>query len=256
MNHFSDGFLSEPTEPTVALVRTRYPDWRALLLNANKLAVDLQHTINIHQGESREVYGAVLFARTISSVQASVILLERGLIPQARAILRVALESYFALSAIAQKPEIVKRLVEAHEAEQKRVAKNMQQWKHPELQEIAQTHSQKYDRFLTSKAKFISTYDLAEAGGNEDLYRTVYTVFSWSVHGASTDLERHLVVGKDCEITEFRNEPEIDSQESSWSCGIELLTKAIRSLGIIFSPLEIKSVEPLEQQHVQLLDRL
>ena len=157
------------------------------------------------------------------------------------------------MSAIAQKPAIVARLIETHEAEQKRAAKSMRLLKHPELQEIAQSHSSEYDRLLTAKVKSISTYELAEAGGNEDWYRTVYTVFSWAVHAASIDLERHLVVGEVREIIELRNEPEIENQESSWSCGIQLPTKSIRALGTIFSALEIQSVETFEQQHVQLL---
>lgn len=256
MNSFEDGFLSPEQAETVIIVRQRYQLWRDLVLEVNRIAVRCQHELIVHTENTLEVYGAVLFARTISTVQASVILLEQGLLPQARTVLRSAMESFFALSAIATKPEMVDRLVEAHEAEQRRVARNSGQWKHPELQTIAKKSLKISEKFLNSSAREVSAFDLAVVGGNEDWYRTVYNVFSWSAHATSQDLERHLVLGQERDIDELRNEPELDGLESTWSCAVELLTKSVRSIAVLFPACPADLVATGEKRHIELMDEL
>lgn len=73
-------------------------------------------------------------------------------------------------------------------------------------------------------------------------------VFSWPVHGAGVDLNRHVVVAEDGNVTEFRNEPEVDGQESSWMCAIEVLLKAIVALATIFPNVD---QSPLAQQSAE-----
>lgn len=176
--------------------------------------------------------------------------MEAGLVSQARALLRSALETLFALAAIAKDASVVERLVEGHAAEQKRAARNIQLWQHTELKKIADAEaaSGRIQSMLGSPATALSTFDLAQKAGLEDWYRTVYMVFSWPVHGAAVDLNRHVVVGEDGDVAEFRNEPEIDGQESSWMCAIEVLLKAIAALATIFPNVD---QSPMAQQYAE-----
>ena len=125
LHDFALGFLSGAAEGVRDEVRARYSEWRTVLLRTTEHAVSVQHELVVHVDDQREVFAAALFARLIASCQAAVILLERGLVAQARCVLRPALEALFALAAIAEKPELVARLIESHEAEQRRAAKNL-----------------------------------------------------------------------------------------------------------------------------------
>ncbi|MDO8772287.1 MAG: DUF5677 domain-containing protein [Burkholderiaceae bacterium] len=251
MSKADDGFLTEPLDHVREGVRQKYADWRSLLLRVNRLAVDNQHSIQIHLDSNVEKYAAALFARTLATTQASILLLEVGLVPQARTLLRAALETHFALAAIAKEPGVVDKLIEGHAAEQKRVAKNFGHLQHTELKQIADAEaaSDRLQPFLASSATALSTLDLAKKAGLEHWYRTVYTDLSWSAHGAAVDLERHVVVGEDGDVAEFRNEPEVEGQESSWLCAIEILLKATTTLAEVFPNVD-KS--PLEQQYAEL----
>ena len=248
MSQAADGFLAEPLDHIRAQVREKYAGWRKLLIRVNRLAVANQHAIVIHTDSNVERYAAVLFARTLATTQASALLLDVGLVSQARVLLRSALETLFALAAIAKDAGVVEKLVEGHAAEQKRMARSVQLWQHAELKKIADAEaaSGRLQSFLDSPATALSTFDLAQKGGLEDWYRTVYMVFSWPVHGAAADLNRHVVMGEDGDVAEFRNEPEIDGQESSWMCAIEILLKAIAALATIFPSVD---QSPIAQQY-------
>ena len=240
MSEVEEGFLAEPFEHVRIQVREKYAAWRDLLRRVNRLAVKNQHEVVIHTDDNVERYAAVLFARTLSTTQASTLLLDVGLVPQARVLLRSALETLFALTAIANDPGVVDKLIEGHTAEQRRVARSMRLWQHPELKRIADAEaaSGRLRFFVDSPATGLSTFDLAQKAGLEDWYRTVYMVFSWPVHGAAVDLNRHVVIGEDGDAKEFRNEPEIDGQESSWMCAIEVLLKAIAAFATVFPDVD------------------
>jgi hypothetical protein len=251
---FALGFLSEVAEQVPAEVRARYSDWRAVLLRTTEHAVSVQHDLVVHVEDQREVFAAALFARLISSCQAAVLLLERGLVPQARCVLRAALEALFALAAIAEKPEVVARLVESHEAEQRRAAKNIGLWQHPDLKVIAshELASGRLDEALASKATSIATVDLAAAGGFEDWYRSLYMTLSWSVHGAAIDLERHFVKDSSGVIVEMCNEPDLEDQQVPWLVATELQLKAILMLQKVYPEVPIRQAEELGAELMQL----
>jgi hypothetical protein len=240
-----DGFLSESLDHVRSHVREKYAAWCGLLMRVNQLALANQHAIVIHTDSNVERYSAVLFARTLATTQASTLLLEAGLVSQARVLLRSALETLFALAAIAKDANIVEKLIEGHFAEQKRFAKNAQLWQDDELKKIAEaeTVSGQLQSVLNSSATALSTFDLAQKAGLEDWYRTVYMVFSWPVHGAAVDLNRHVVISGDGNVEAFRNEPEVDDQESLWLCGIEVLLKAIAALATTFPNVDQGSME-------------
>jgi hypothetical protein len=258
MSENDEGFLAEPLDHVRIQVREKYGAWRELLSRVNRLAVKNQHQIIIHSDSNVERYAAVLFARTLSTTQASILLLEVGLVSQARVLLRSALETLFALAAIAKDPGVVDKLVEGHTVEQKRVARNMPLWLHPELKKIADTEtaSERFRSFVDSPATGLSAFDLAQKGGLEDWYRTVYMVFSWPVHGAAIDLNRHVVMGDDGDVKEFRNEPEIDGQESSWLCAIEVLLKAIDALATVFPDIDKNPMGQLYTDAHALADKI
>lgn len=254
MHAFERGFLSEPFDAIRNEVRRNHQPWHALLHEVNIAAVELQYEIAVHDQEPRELFGAALFARTIASSQATIILLEHGLVAQARCVLRSSLEALFTLGAISAKPELVGRLLEAHKAEQRRAAKNISLWQHPDLKAIAeeQRATGKLAELLTDESNSILTFELAQAGGYEDWYRTIYMTLSWSVHVAAIDLERHLVNDEEGNLKEMRNEPDTEGQEVAWLFAIDVQIKAVYALAGIFGAVDRGPFDQYEKSLYEL----
>lgn len=255
---FALGFLSEAAEDVRIEVLARYADWRAVLLRATELAVSVQHELIVHVDDEREVFAAALFARLLASCQAAVVLLERGLVAQARCVLRQALEALFALAAIAEKPELVRRLIESHEAEQRRAAKNIGLWKHPDLKAIASSElaSGRLDEALASKATAIATAELAAAGGFEDWYRSIYMTLSWSVHGAAIDLERHFVKDSSGVVVEMSNEPDLEDQKVPWLLATNIQLNGVLMLRKIYPAITGHQAEALGAELMRLAEKI
>ena len=96
MTHFAQGFLSEEIRSVRGAVRQQYPVHHSILSLLNEQCVALQHRLSLRSDKPRDLLGGALFARTLASTQAAVILLEHGLPSQANTVLRSALEALLA----------------------------------------------------------------------------------------------------------------------------------------------------------------
>ena len=90
----------------------------------------------------------------------------------------------------------------------------------------------------------MNQYELAKLADLEDWYLTLYTLFSFSAHGSVADLEKHIVVGADGVVLEFKSEPELSGQAPVWAWVSEVLIMAMRSLLKVFA-LEDPQIEVL-----------
>ncbi len=257
MHNFEQGFLSEPFDDVRMAVREKYAPWHALLRQVNGFSVDTQHSLVIDRQTLSHVLGAVLYGRTLASTQAAVLLLEHGLVSQARCLLRSSLETLFTLGAISKKTELAPEVLDSHEADRRTIADRMKRWKDPEMRKhvAANISEEKLDALLTSKAKSRNHFDLAKEAGMEDWYLGLYSVLSFSAHSAIYDLARHIVRTSDGEIEALKNEPELDEQESTWAYAIEIQIKAASVLVGIFGsiPFDVQQQEnalrALHDQH-------
>ncbi len=247
MHNFEQGFLSEPFEDVRTAVRTKYAPWHALLQQVNGLSVDTQHSLEIDRHALSHVLGAVLYGRTLASTQAAVLLLEHGLVSQARCLLRSSLETLFTLGAIAKKAALASEVLESHEADRRTIADRMKRWKDPELRKRvdANISEEKLDELLASKAKPLNNFFMAQEAGMEDWYLGLYSILSFPAHNAISDLVRHIVRNSDGEIEALKNEPELDEQESTWAYAIEIQIKAASMLSDIFGsiPFDVQQQE-------------
>ena len=117
--------------------------------------------------DSRLLLAAAHFARILASVQSAVILLERGLLSQAKAVLRMALESLFALAAIHMKPELAVPMAMTQLADKRTIADRMLQWSAPELKAEVAAHADEAELkiLIGSRARELKTFELAQAAG-------------------------------------------------------------------------------------------
>lgn len=234
------GFLSPQVKNFRANVHEAHAPFVTLLYEASALATKLQHDIEIHRNSVAEACAAVLFARTIASLQATALLLEHGLPSQARTILRSSLETTFALCAIGNDSTVATEIVASHEADRRTVADRVLRWKHQALREAVakEVNEQELQALLATKPKSVNHYDLAKRAGLEDWYLSIYTLLSFAAHGAISDLEHHAVVDDDGNVLEFKSEPELQGQSTVWSWATEVTIVAMKGLCSVFGIAE------------------
>jgi hypothetical protein len=236
MSNFTHGFLSEPLGEVRHAVHKRYTNYRNILMRLNEQCVATQYELPIKADDPRELLGATFFLRTIASSQAAVILLEHGLIAQAKAVLRSALESLFALAAIEAKPELALLLAQSQEANKRSLADKMLQWESDELKASrdGRITEEELLKLKSSKAREFTTWQLAEAAGMVEWYRSLYALLSQPAHATVSDITAHLVTDKHGNITQLQSEPEVEGQEATWAFTIEIQLRAAKAIANMF----------------------
>ncbi len=234
MSYVSHGFLTESLGEIRHAVHNRYKKHRKALIQLNEQCVAAQYELQINTAQ--HLLGAAFFVRTIASSQAAVILLEAGMISQAKAVLRSALESLFSLAALEARPELAIPLAQSQEANKRSLADKMLQWQSKEMKASreAQISEEELLELKSNKARGFSTWQLAEYAGMTDWYRSLYTLLSFPAHATVSDLIAHLVTDIDGNIIELKSEPEVEGQESTWGYIIEIQLRAAKSVVNMF----------------------
>jgi hypothetical protein len=120
-----DGFFSPDIEGFRRYVRSAepYKSWFDYALDLNRIGFDLLRRATIDRNENAlfTMYG--LFVRTHQSFQAALLLSERGMIGDARTVLRSGVEGAIAINAILNDPSFVNELIEAHHLHQRKQAR-------------------------------------------------------------------------------------------------------------------------------------
>src|SRR5262245_4252857 len=106
MSFDSDGFLAPGMAhfPTSLRAIKEYGQRFAFLEKLNRLGHDIVRDVPLSATSNQQLFTAGLFIRSLKSLQAAVILFERGLTADARSVLRSAFEGAIALNAIANDP--------------------------------------------------------------------------------------------------------------------------------------------------------
>lgn len=226
-------------EAVRAVVRDRYPIWIATYSEIESRARQLQHNHLIRVDGLRPLLIMALFARTVSNTSAAMFVAEHGYEVQSKTLLRTALESMFALAAIAKDPSMAEAFAQAGEREAKRKVFKSRLWS-PELRSPlesrfnSETFKKAEDIAKTTKARNTSTEEMAKAAGLHDWYLTAYTVFSDAVHGNIHDLEQQFVRGKDDEIEGVRSGAIVDNLHGLYLCASETLLKGLEVMDDVF----------------------
>jgi hypothetical protein len=223
-----------------AAVRAKYPEWVAVYGKVEAKARELQHEPEVHRDDLQQLLVAVLYARTLATVSAAILIAEHGYDVQCRVLLRSAMEALFSLVAIVRDPAMADAFTLADERERKRMLWKTRSLSNPELRARAALHAtdeqlrEIEDAIEATDAKSISVEAMAKAARLHDWYLTAYAVFSGSVHGNVRDLERHLVVTDESEIEAIRNEPVIEQLDRVFLTAVEVLVQAMEALSLVF----------------------
>jgi hypothetical protein len=223
-----------------AIVKVRYGDWIAIYSEIESLIRERQHHEVFRIEGSQQLLVMVLFTRTLSNTSAAMLIAEHGYEVQCKSLLRTALESLFSLVAIAKDPKMAEAFEQAKERELKRRVFKTQLWSEW-LRSTAEgnLNSDNFRKFediaKSTKAKSISTEEMAKAAGLHDWYLTCYSLFSASVHGNLEDLEQQYVLNDDGTTVEgVRSGAITDNLHGLYLCASEILLKGLEVMEDVF----------------------
>jgi hypothetical protein len=98
------GFLSPEIAPWIGRHRTENRAWFSLAMDLNSLAHQELLLLEAPLEDNKALLAALLFARSLSSFQAAILLAERGMTQDARTITRSCFESVFCFGALRNDP--------------------------------------------------------------------------------------------------------------------------------------------------------
>ena len=223
-----------------AIIRERYATWVAAYSEIESHVRELQHKELFRIDGLQHLLVMALFARTVSNTSAAMLVVEHGYEVQCKTLLRTALESMFALAAIARDPSMAETFAQAGERELKRRVFKSRLWSQNLRSPLAsrfnsETFKKAEDIAKSTKAKNISTEEMAKVAGLHDWYLTAYTIFSDAVHGNVHDLEQQFVRSEDGEEIEgVRSGAIVDDLHGLYLCASEILLKGLEAMDDVF----------------------
>jgi hypothetical protein len=226
----TDGFLSDEAEQGKQLVLNGYGDAFAGASELNQKAMALLRDLHVDWNDEAKVIIAALFVRIVETYQAAILLLERGMVAQARMLVRTLLDALFSMAAICRQPELVNSYVAQHYASVLKALQAAQRWKQKTLQgrldptKIAEIIALNEAKLKATPAKALKVWQWAEKAGLSDYYNVFYVENSSAVHSDMWALNDHVENTPDQEVQVYFGPTDAGLYHALRSCTTALLT--------------------------------
>lgn len=220
MSFATDGFLSPTMERYRASLKNvaTHKAWFDFAEELNRLGLDMLRDRDVPRHDNQRLTMAILFVRAHKSFQSSILLAERGLVSDARAVLRSAVEGAIALNALANDATFLDSLIEAHYYNQRKTANvilndPIYRVDHS-CQQIAEMEMTVRDVDVRERAvaprKFRDPNWADVALKHcKDLYQLLYRLLSADgTHTTMNAIHRHVAYDANQQITELKNGPD------------------------------------------------
>ena len=234
----------------------------SICLDLSRHAQRFQYSLRIHSGNLPEVISAALFARVLSTFQASVLLAQRGMRFQVEMLIRCILEAVFPLVAVSKSPEFANTYVLAEEHERlkaiKRVARCKKRLGENSGLHVAGNLEAEVEKDIRDrKIRHLSTYDCADKAGMADYYDTLYCYTSMSLHASPRSLQEALDLDPaGVKVTALKNEPDSSRLGACLVTLGDCLAKSVSAMSLIFDVAEPPSITDLSARLDEHASRL
>lgn len=194
----AEGFLSKQAAEGSAVFRERFKDLFYLAEDANRVCVAALRTAKLADIENSKLVVYLLTIRVVESFEAVILLMERGMLAQAKMVIRPILEAMFSLGAIQKDESLVKKYFDTQNKAHLDLLKSTTRWKDPILRALSQERGfekqyiNKKQELKESPVEALRPYEWAEAAGYEDLYHVYYVYYASFTHSNLSALEDHL----------------------------------------------------------------
>jgi hypothetical protein len=207
------GFLGKEVEKWIQEIRYAHKDFFALADEVNKYCQKAMYSFEAHNRDKQEVLVSTLYLRVLNNYQASILLAERGMMPQSGVLARAMIEALFSLCAIAKNEKYANDFILENQKHRLKFLNKFRQL-HGGLppdsykEEVDLLEQKLKDEIKSGEIKEKSTEQWSRDADMHDWYLTAYSLLSVSVHSKVKDLERYLVLNDKEDIVEFRWGPD------------------------------------------------
>ena len=262
MSFATDGFLSPAVGRFTSTMRKvpAYENWLRFAEDLNRFVLGVLADREIPVGDNQRLMILVLFVRAHKSFQAALILAEKGLLGDARAVVRRAVEGAIALSALASDASFVDDFMGEHYFNQRKTANLLlndpaYRAMHSAVQ-IAQMQQTVRDvdarEAAGEKIRAIIWSNVA-AKNCKDLYDTLYRLLSSDgTHTNINAMHREAVYGAASQLTGLKIGPDIDGMVETLQANCLMLLWAADPFTRAFDPNLGARVSQLLQRFQQL----
>ena len=214
------GYLSDEIDGFRTVVRTRapYKEWFDFAQELNLFGSIAIRAFTFDQTNTQRMTISALFIRSHQSVQAAMVLIERGMIADARTVLRTLVEGTIAQIALAADAGVIDQLVAAHRKHQLTVCREMladekycEQLSQAQIAQLEATVSEMelLKGVPGKEPRQINWADLAKKHCAE-LYLLLYRPLSSDgTHTTIDSINRHLEADDELRITGLKGGPEL-----------------------------------------------
>ncbi len=244
-----EGFLSHEIEQWIKKYREENHKLFILSIELNRFAQSILLKLEINNGDIQKIISSALFARLISQYQSIIILIERGLVNEAKIILRVMLDNLFILVAITKDKKYTKFYI--NDDIEKRIhflnrfSKNIGNHYDDILEKLDKEKIARELKELIEKKEtlesdelklkgMITTKKWAEFSEMESLYYRLYAQFNDAVHTLSRELEQYVSVNSNGEISKINWGPDVDGVDIVLTTSADFLCRALSSINGFF----------------------
>jgi len=251
MSFAQDGFLSPTMERYRVSLKdvAAYKAWFSFAEELNRLGLDMLRDRDVRRHDNQRLTVAILFVRAHKSFQASLLLAERGLISDARVVLRSAVEGVIAINALANDATFLDKLIEAHYYNQRKMARGVlndpiyRAYYSP--QQIAEMEATVQDVDTREKAiapRIFCDPNWADVAVKhcKDLYQTLYRLFSSDgTHTTINAIHRHVGYDANQQITELKIGPDLSDLVETLKSACLMFLWAANPVARVFDLAEI-----------------
>ena len=256
-----DGFLGSEMESWIKKYRKENKELFSFCYELNQVAHKTLSKLIIHNKDGQEILSSAMFTRILSQYQSVIVLVERGMINEAKIILRTMLDGLFILVAMTKDRKYMNYYInddiEKRKGSLNQFSKNpgdhfselKEQLPEEEIAKLLQELSEEKASKELEGVKYtsrISTKKWAEFAELEHLYYKVYSLLNSAVHGLSRELEQYAEIDDDGEIVGMNSGPCIEG------IGIALTTASDFLIIVLMNIHDFFELDKLELEKLHM----
>ncbi|MFY1009916.1 hypothetical protein FYM84_19890 [Pseudomonas sp. CAH-1] len=249
---FGQGFISPDINEAISHITSENKDWFVLLRDINKvLQAAVVAGFKKYQGRTMDLEVLAMFSalRSLSNFQSVFINLERGMIVEARILIRCLFENAFCLGALAESPEKFFPLLHKDNVAAKRgQAKVLRQGNHSLDQDVATA----MDEILAGdKGRHLNWQEVAEMSSLGHQYLFYKHLSDDAMHYSASSLKRYIISNE--ETNSWSGYKFGPGKKAEVALAANLSASA--ALGILIGFLQATKNSSRDKEANELLDR-
>lgn len=229
--------------------RSEHEPWFVLLEAINRDAMALLFALKPRRPSTEHLLGSLIYGRMLQALQAALLVASRGMIPEARALVRLCCESAIALGGVADIPNFFDLLVAGDALHKSKLINAMTN--DPRMVEVF-PHGE-LDRFRSVGAEIAAEYGgdpndvnwaaVAAQSKLDGIYNSIYRPMSADgAHISLESLQHHVRATEDGAISSLSFAPSTEALRSTLAAAVSCSLTATEVLSRIFDSEDARAI--------------